>query len=193
LDKPHELKAVGEIDLFFDLSLDLLVIAGLDGYFKRLNPAWTELLGYSVEELTSRPFNDFVHPDDRDKTAEVVGDLKTGAITYAFENRYRCKDGSYRWLMWSSKPQVETGLIYAVARNVTEQKKAGESSAKLAAIVQSSNDAILAWSLDGIITSWNPGAERMYGYGAEEMVGRPSPPPFSLSCPRIAPTTSRTC
>ncbi|MDQ3751316.1 MAG: PAS domain S-box protein [Actinomycetota bacterium] len=174
MDKPaQEPKAVGEIDLFFDLSLDLLVIAGLDGYFKRLNPAWTELLGYSVEELTSRPFNDFVHPDDRDKTADVVGDLKSGAVTYTFENRYRCKDGSYRWLMWNSKPQVETGLIYAVAHNVTEQKKAGESSAKLAAIVQSSNDAIFAWSSDGILTSWNPGAERIYGYGAEEMVGRP--------------------
>ena len=131
--------------MFFDLSLDLLVIAGMDGYFKRLNPAWVGLLGHSIEELTSRPFNDFVHPDDRDKTADVVGDLKTGAVTYTFENRYRCKDGSYRWLMWNSKPQVETGLIYAVAHDVTEQKKAEESSAKLAAIVQSSNDGILAW------------------------------------------------
>ncbi|MDQ3766681.1 MAG: PAS domain S-box protein, partial [Actinomycetota bacterium] len=145
----------------------------MDGYFKRLNPAWTQLLGYSIEELTSRPFNDFVHPDDRDKTAAEVGGLGTGAVTYTFENRYRCKDGSYRWLMWNSQPQVETGLIYAVAHDVTDQKKAGEASAKLAAIVQSSNDAILAWSSDGYLTSWNPGAERMYGYPAGDMIGRP--------------------
>lgn len=71
--------AIAEVNMFFDLTLDLLCIASLDGYFKRLNPAWTEVLGWSVEELTSRPFNEFVHPDDRNKTADTVSDLATGA------------------------------------------------------------------------------------------------------------------
>lgn len=162
--------AVAEVNMFFDLTLDLLCIASLDGYFKRLNPAWTEVLGWSVEELTSRPFNDFVHPDDREKTAETVGDLATGALTYSFENRYRCKDGSYRWLMWNSRPLLETGSIYAIAHDITEQKRTGED---MAAIVQSTNDAIIGWSSDRHVTSWNPGAERMYGYPAEDMIGLP--------------------
>ncbi len=113
-----------ELDLFFRLSRDLLAIADFDGYFKRVNPAWEQALGWTPEELQSRPYLDFVHPDDRESTLAEAAKLTTGAVTITFENRYRAKDGSYRWLQWNSTPLTERGVIYADARDITRQKLA---------------------------------------------------------------------
>jgi PAS domain S-box-containing protein len=117
-------KAEEERDRLFTLSPDLLCIAGVDGYFKRLNPAFAETLGFTNQELLAKPFVEFVHPEDRGATVDEVEKLGAGATTVLFENRYRRKDGTYVWLAWKAVPVTEEGLIYAAARNVTEQKRA---------------------------------------------------------------------
>jgi PAS domain S-box-containing protein len=116
-----------EADRYFTLSLDLLCIAGSDGYFKRLNPAWEKVLGYTTEELQAKPFLEFVHPDDQLATIRESEKLAKGQDTVSFENRYQCKDGSYRSLLWSATPFAEQQVIYAVARDVTELKRAREA------------------------------------------------------------------
>ena len=111
-----------EFEHFFTQSLDMLCIAGLDGYFKRVNPAWTTRLGWKVEELTSKPFFDFVHPDDVEITQTELSKLGQGVVTILFENRYRHQDGSYHWLEWNARPVEGSQKIYAIARDVTQQK-----------------------------------------------------------------------
>ncbi len=111
-----------DLDNFFALSLDMLCIAGTDGYFKRLNPAWTRTLGWSDEELRGKPYLDFVHPDDRVDTIRRAGQLADGSTLISFENRYRCSDGSYRWLQWKAIPAGDGVSVYASTRDITEQK-----------------------------------------------------------------------
>ncbi|MDE3135234.1 MAG: response regulator [Acidobacteriota bacterium] len=113
-----------DFERLFHLSLDLLCIAGFDGSFKQLNPAWEKALGYSIEELMSVPYTDFVHPDDRAATMAEAEKVVHGSQTISFENRYRSRDGSYRWLMWSASPAAERQKIYAVARDITSRKQA---------------------------------------------------------------------
>ena len=110
----------------FTLSLDLFAVANFDGYFTRANDAWTSLLGWTRDEVTSRPFLDFVHPDDQEATREAATQLAAGDITVGFENRYRHADGSYRLLSWSARGHPENGQIYCIARDVTAQKEAEE-------------------------------------------------------------------
>jgi PAS domain S-box-containing protein len=116
---------------FFDLSIDMLTIAHFNGHFKRLNPAWERTLGYSREELQSTPMFEWVHPDDRERTLEQNRKVRAGGQALGFENRYRCKDGSYRWLLWNSTADLEHQLIYAVARDITARKQAEEERERL--------------------------------------------------------------
>ena len=113
-----------ELDRFFRLSLDLFCVATFDGFFVRVNPAWQSVLGLSEDELRSSPFIDFVHPEDREATISAMSALLTGGQVVGFENRYRAKDGSYKWLQWASAPFAAQGLVYAVARDVTDRKSA---------------------------------------------------------------------
>jgi len=110
----------------FLLSHDMLCIGGFDGFFKLVNPAWERVLGYTSEELTSHPWLYFVHPDDQEATIHEAENLSSGVSVIRFHNRYRAKDGSYRWLSWKCAPYPEKQLIYAVARDITESKKTAE-------------------------------------------------------------------
>lgn len=113
-------------DRFFAASIDMLCCLDFSGYFKQLNPAWERTLGFTIDELMSRPFIEFVHPDDRGRTIKQNGAVRTGGSALGFENRYVCKDGSYRWFLWNAVPDTDGGVIYSVARDITEQKKADE-------------------------------------------------------------------
>jgi rsbT co-antagonist protein RsbR len=119
--------------LFFDLTIDLLCIAGLDGYFRKLNPSFERTLGWSDAELKAKPFLEFVHEEDRQSTIDAVSTLSDGREVIDFENRYRCKDGSYRWLQWRSRPEVSRGLILASAKDITLRREAEDRVRKLTA------------------------------------------------------------
>lgn len=125
-------RAEEELDRFFALSVDLLCIADFDGYFKRLNPAWEQVLGFSIAELCAVPYFEFVHPDDRAGTRAEAEKIAAGATLLRFENRYRAADGSYRWLSWTAVPFKDENTIYAAARDVTEHKASGEQLAQYA-------------------------------------------------------------
>jgi PAS domain S-box-containing protein len=129
---------------FFALSIDMLCIAHFNGHFSRLSLAWETTLGFTREELQARPMFDFVHPDDRERSIEQNRKVKAGGQALGFENRYRCKDGSYRWLLWNASADLENQLIYSVARDITQRKEAeaqreqlvGELQAALADVTQ---------------------------------------------------------
>ncbi|AUT04538.1 histidine kinase [Nostoc sp. CENA543] len=103
--------------------LDLLSVIGWDGYFKRINPLFTQIFGHSQTEFLSSAFLDFVHPDDYFATLAEMERLKAGTLTRKFENRYRTISGDYRWLEWTASPQIDKGVIYCVARDLTQQKE----------------------------------------------------------------------
>ena len=129
-------------------------MAGLnDGLFKRLNPSWERTLGFTAAELQAQPFIEFVHPDDRESSLEQVAGLADGFAIVCFENRFRCKDGSYRWLAWTATPSLETGLLYAAGHDVTERKRAeaefGAHQLYLQRLVDI-NGALLDASVDGM-------------------------------------------
>jgi PAS domain S-box-containing protein len=118
-------KAVREMeDRFFVDSIDMLCFLDFNGHFKRLNPAWERTLGFTREELMSKPFIEFVHPDDRERTLNQNAAVRGGGRALGFENRYLCKDGSYRWFHWNAAPNSSERVIYSVARDVTRSKQA---------------------------------------------------------------------
>lgn len=133
-------RAQQDCDRFFQLSRDMLAIINTDGYFLQVSPAWTETLGYSSQELTTQPYIEFVHPDDQAKTLVEAQKLAQGIPTIAFENRYRCRDGSYRWILWSVAPFVEQKLLYCVARDITEGKSAEAEMERLLAREQAARE-----------------------------------------------------
>ena len=141
---------------YFELSRDLACTAGFDGFFKQLNAAWTETLGWSEAELRSRPFVEFVHPDDREITEREAAGLAEGGVAVDFVNRYATKDGGWRWLDWQAMAVVEEGLIYASARDITARKASEmaleESVRQTRQILESAHEAFVAIDEHGIVT-----------------------------------------
>jgi PAS domain S-box-containing protein len=154
----------------FKLSRDLMCVASMEGYFREVNPAFSQLLGFTDKELTDVPFLDLVHPADKAATVAQLQNLRNGRDVLHFENRYRCKDGSYRWLAWVAVPESDENLIYAVARDVTDSKQSlGHLLADLPGMVyRCKNDA------DWTMTFVSAGCEKLTGYSVEEFVDRKS-------------------
>lgn len=113
-------RAESDLERFFELSLDLFCIAGTDGYFRRVNSNFPRVLGYSEKDLLARPFLEFVHPDDVEQTVAVMGQLRDGNPVVQFQNRYLASDGSWRCFEWTAKSLPEEGMIFAVARDITD-------------------------------------------------------------------------
>ena len=112
-----------EYERILNMSRDLICIAAADGYFKYVNPAWERTLGYPTEHLLSRPFLDFIHPEDHQKNNDEVARLVSGMLTVDFENRYIHKDGSIRIVQWTAAPLPEKGLWYCIGRDITERNQ----------------------------------------------------------------------
>jgi PAS domain S-box-containing protein len=126
----------------FTLSLDLQCIGGLDGYFKRVNPAFAQVFGHSSDELLSRPFLDFVHPEDRERSAAALERLARGLEVTMFENRNLRADGSILWIEWSARPVPGERLFYGVGRDVTDRKSSEERLREAQATMEASRDEL---------------------------------------------------
>jgi PAS domain S-box-containing protein len=171
----------GNLGKFFTLTLDMFFIAGFDGYFKQLNPMCEKTLGYTTKEFLSQPWIEFIHPEDQASTREQLQVVTTGTETAQFENRFRCQDGSYKWLLWNVTPCRDEKLIYAIACDHTERKQAQAaqwaSEEQFRLLVEGIKDyAIVMLDLEGRIVSWNAGAQRIKQYQASEIIGQ------SVSC-----------
>lgn len=164
-------------DRLFILSLDLLCVADFQGRFLDLNPAWERTLGVPVDELLAKPYLEFVHPDDRRRTAAEADKLMKGTVTHAFENRYRCKDGSFKWLLWNAIAVPDESRIYAAARDISDRKEADEriqeSENRLRSVLHSASDAVILADDRGLIIDWNLAAQRIFGYAQSEVVRQP--------------------
>ncbi len=159
-----------ERDRFFDASLEMLCIAGLDGFFRRVNPSFERILGFTSAELLEKPFLDFVHPEDRAATIAEMATLERGQNTLRFENRYRCRDGSYKWLEWSTPaPRPGENLLYAVAKEITERRRTEEL---LRRMIEASPAALILVDRTRAIANVNSQAAKMFGYTPQELLGK---------------------
>ena len=165
-----------DLNRFFSLSLDVFCVGGFDGYFKQVNPAFKETLGYEKDELFAQPFLSFIHPDDVAATLAEMDKISQGVKTIAFENRYRTKDGSYKWMQWNATPYEQ--LFYAVARDVTERKQMQldiqESEKRYRYIYE--NTPVMLHSIDSngkLISVSNFWLEKL-GYQRHEVLGHKS-------------------
>ena len=156
----------------FSPVLDLVCIASTDGYFKKLNPAWEETLGYKIEEMLKSPFVEFIHPDDIEPTLKAVESRINGKSVDNFVNRYRCKDGSYKWLEWRSTSSINETHLLATARDITERRRAVEELKIASFTVDNMADAVFWAAADGRFWNVNQAACKMLGYTREELLSR---------------------
>ncbi len=164
-------------DKIFTHSMDMLFIAGFDGYFKVLNPAFENTLGWTLDELYAKPWLEFVHPEDRNKTDEIKSTrLNYGLQILQFENRYLCKDGSFKWLSWNSFPYPEESIIVGVARDITDRKALDESlrlsEERYKLIDDASSDSIYSYDLQGRFTHVNTALCKVLNLTNDKIIGK---------------------
>ena len=170
-------RAEQQLVRFFDLSVDLFCVAGLDGFFRRVNDNFHRLLGYTEPELLSKRFVDFVHHEDREATLTEVSRLSRGETTLRFRNRYLCANGMAVWLEWNARAVPDEGVIYAVARDVTERVRLENDLEKsrrdVEDFMENANVPLHRVDADGIIVWANRAELEFLGYAREEYVGQP--------------------
>ena len=165
---------IRERDRIWHVSEDLLGVSNFEGYFTSVNPAWTTLLGWSEDEIKRLHVNELRHPDDAAHSMAGRRRLAEGVPTVRMENRFRHKDGSWRWLAWTLT--VENGLIYLIGRHVTTEKVAAEalreSERQFRLFTEAATDhALIRLDAQGVVSGWNAGAQRIEGYAEPEIVG----------------------
>ncbi|MBE9048403.1 PAS domain S-box protein [Pleurocapsales cyanobacterium LEGE 10410] len=172
-EQPAGQRKARELERFFSLTPSIFCIAGFDGYFKQINPAFSETLGFSQDELLAEPFLDFVHPEDRAATLEEVSKLSIGKATISFENRYRTKNGDYRWLLWTATPYLEEQIIYAAGQDITERKAAEqalkESEERWQLALRGANDGIWDWNVQTNEVFFSRRWKEMLGFREDEI------------------------
>lgn len=170
-----------ERDRLFNLSLDMLCIADMDGGFRRVNPAFGRVLGYEADEITGKPLLDYVHPEDLAATVDELRQLASGKPS-SFEGRWRGADGRYRWLLWAINPVPEEKLLYAVAHDITDRREDEEKLKSAYAFRKAMGESLVtglrAIDLEGRIIFVNPAFCRMIGWSEQELLGLRPPFPY---------------
>ena len=173
IDITERKQAEERLEQFFSVNLDLLCVADLEGNFIKVNKAWESILGYSTTELEHRKFLEFVHPEDMDSTLEAMSTLGKQEQVLNFVNRFRCMDGSYRFIEWRSQPLGN--FIYAAARDITERKQTEdalrESEEKMRSIFRVAPTGI-GVVRDRVLFEVNPRICEMTGYTKDELTGQ---------------------
>ena len=160
---------------FMNLSVDMFCVAGADGFFKHVSPAWERNLGFTVKELMAKPYLEFIHPDDRAASLAEKQHLHNGEVTLSFENRYQCKNGSYRWFLWNAVCDPKQNLIYAAARDITERKGAEErvreSEERYRMLFELNPQPVWAYDRQTLrFLAVNQAAVSNYGYSRDEFL-----------------------
>lgn len=175
----QERKLISEysnVEKLFNLSNDLICIAGTDGYFKKINPSFTNLLGWDNETLLTRSFFEMIHPDDVEKLMQEVQKLASGEPSIEFSHRFLCSDGSYKVLSWVSTPDPKTGNIFSIARDTTDaqakEQQLAKSEGRLRAFFENSQGLMCTHDLKGVFLSVNEAGASKIGYTANQVVGR---------------------
>lgn len=163
-----------ELDRIFNLVPDMIAVASTNGYFKKLNPAWEKTLGFTMGELLSKPFTEFIHPDDIGPTMREIKRQIDGEATINFTNRYVCKDGSYKWLEWVTTPAKNGTLLFGAARDITKryqvEKALKESEERFRTIFDNAADGLLLTAVDDMkFYSCNKMFSHILGYSEEEI------------------------
>jgi len=163
------------LENLFTLSNDLICIAGTDGFFKRINPAFSKVLGWNADFLLETSFFELVHPDDLELTRQQIRHLADGEPTINFAHRFRCKDGDYRYLQWTASPEPHTGYLFAIARDISEEKQKEallhQSEAKFRSFFENSQGFLCIHDLEGKLLTVNTAGASALGYEPEELVG----------------------
>jgi diguanylate cyclase (GGDEF)-like protein/PAS domain S-box-containing protein len=165
-------KGIDDLERMFNLSAYMVCIASLEGYFRKISPAFTETLGFSEKEFLAKPFVEFVHPDDRESTIDKMEPLARGMPVIRFQNRYICKDGSYKWLEWTARSFVSGGDIYAIAYDITEGKLAIDRLKLAANVFTHARESIFITDARGTIIDVNDTFTAITKYNREEAIGQ---------------------